>query len=425
MPFRVGQESGRRGWYVYVDRPKTHHARRGGKTVRRKAGETREEALRNALRIEAGLVQQWAADEALNPFQAALRASRELGVRLDVALDWELRDQGYKPQERDRLLLGLHDHQDVEAQGLEVWLSREEHTQLEAIKTGVRPWMEWVRERKALEERAASTVVNWETKLRGLAGWYGSDVVGTITRKEANAYKLHMKEKGMSANSISNYLGTFSGFWNWAINSGELRDENPWKGQRKGLPAARKRKPLCPNLLDQACEKADQLEDVRFFFGRYQGLRKEDYCGLRWCDVDLENGLIHLRRYSWKGKKRNLKLREGGERSIPIHSQLLWRIKSYLPEAATRDDQQPIWEEDYKAILECWGATWAKRFKGMYGFGTHDLRSYVVTQMMKCNINPFFLHAITGHRVPGTSDVVLGYVNPTMNEVKEVLELLK
>ena len=99
MSFRVGQESGRRGWYVYVDRPKTHHARRGGKTVRRKAGETREEALRNALRIEAELVQQWAADEPLNPFQAALRASRELGERLDVALDWELRDQGYKPQE--------------------------------------------------------------------------------------------------------------------------------------------------------------------------------------------------------------------------------------------------------------------------------------------------------------------------------------
>ena len=50
-------------------------------------------------------MQQWAADEALNPFQAALRASRELGVRLDVALDWELRDQGYKPQERDRRLV--------------------------------------------------------------------------------------------------------------------------------------------------------------------------------------------------------------------------------------------------------------------------------------------------------------------------------
>ena len=40
------------------------------------------------------LVQQWAAEEPLSPFQAAHRASREIGVRLDEALDWELRDQG-------------------------------------------------------------------------------------------------------------------------------------------------------------------------------------------------------------------------------------------------------------------------------------------------------------------------------------------
>ena len=104
MPFRVGQESGRKGWYVYVDRPKTHRPKRGGKTVRRKAGDSREEAMRNALRIEAELVQQWAADEPLSPFQAALRASRELGLRLDEALDSELRGQGYKQKDRDRRL---------------------------------------------------------------------------------------------------------------------------------------------------------------------------------------------------------------------------------------------------------------------------------------------------------------------------------
>ena len=44
-------------------RPKTHRSRRGGKTVRRKGGDTREEALRNALRIEAELVQQWVTQE--------------------------------------------------------------------------------------------------------------------------------------------------------------------------------------------------------------------------------------------------------------------------------------------------------------------------------------------------------------------------
>ena len=59
------------------------------------------------------MVQQWAADEPLSPFQAALRASRELGLRLDEALDSELRGQGYKQKDRDRLLLGLYDQEHV------------------------------------------------------------------------------------------------------------------------------------------------------------------------------------------------------------------------------------------------------------------------------------------------------------------------
>ena len=100
-------------------------------------------------------MQRWAEDEPLSPFQAALRASSELGVRLDDALDWELRGLGYKPQERDQLLLGLHDRRDVEAQGLEVRLTREEHAQLEGIKTDIRTCMEWVKERRALASRAA------------------------------------------------------------------------------------------------------------------------------------------------------------------------------------------------------------------------------------------------------------------------------
>ena len=184
-----------------------------------------------------------------------------------------------------------------------------------------------------------------------------------MTRKDANAYKLFMANKAMSSNSISNYLGTFSGFWNWGINSGELKTENIWKGQKAGLQKAKKREALSPELLKEAETKADKLKDIRFWFGRYQGLRKEDYCGLRWCDIDMREEVIHLKRYVWKGQHRNLKLKEGGERTIPIHSELLRRIKKYLPEAEGRYDDEPIWKEDYKAKLQCWGATWAETFK--------------------------------------------------------------
>ena len=66
-----------------------------------------------------------------NPFQAARKASSEQGVPLDEALDHELRQQGYKQKEKDRLVLGLFDRKKVEAQGLELCLSREEKAQLE------------------------------------------------------------------------------------------------------------------------------------------------------------------------------------------------------------------------------------------------------------------------------------------------------
>ncbi|WP_136988981.1 tyrosine-type recombinase/integrase [Synechococcus sp. UW140] len=425
MTFRVGQEKGRSGWYVFVTRPKALRSKRGSKTVRKKGGDTREEALKNALRIEAELLQQWAKEADADPFMAAREQSQATGLSLDEALDNTLRAENYKPQERERLLLGLYDKADLEKQGLEATLTRSEEAKLEEVKSDIRPWSEWVKERKALEGLANSTIVNWETKLKGLSEWYGSSVVGTMDRKQASEYKLFLAQKGMKPNSISNYLGTFSGFWNYAITKGELTTENIWKGQKKNLPKAKKRQALDPQLLEAAETKAEQLEDIRFWFGRYQGLRKEDYCGLRWCDLDMNAGVMHLERYEWNGQMRNLKLKEGGERTIPIHSKLIQKIRLMLPTALIRNDNEPIWPKDYKSKLEAWGVTWAETFKYRYGFGSHDLRSYVVTQMMLQNINPYYLHAITGHTVPGTSKVVLGYVAPTLDQVREVLELLE
>ena len=47
------------------------------------------------------------------------------------------------------------------------------------------------------------------------------------------------------------------------------------------------------------------------------------------------------------------------------------------------------------------------------------------TQMLKQNINPYFLKEITGHTVPGLGKVVAGYTAPTIEEVREVLEKLQ
>ena len=180
MSFRIGQEKGRSGFYVYVSKPRHLRKKKGSNTVGKKAGATHEEALRNALRIEAEVLKQW--DEEANPFAAAQATSRSQGIPLDQALDEELREQGYRLAERDRIVAGLYDEEELARQGLSKRLTKKEHAQIEEIQSDIRPWQQWVSERRSLEDRAASTVVNWETKLKGLAEWYGSAVVGTITR---------------------------------------------------------------------------------------------------------------------------------------------------------------------------------------------------------------------------------------------------
>ena len=139
--------------------------------------------------------------------------------------------------------------------------------------------------------------------------------------------------------------------------------------------------------------------------------------------MDMETNVIHLKRYTWEGKVRPLKMKNGGEREVPIHSKLVELIHTFLPMAVQRNDEEPIWPKDYTAKLHGWGARYSESFSYHYGFGIHDLRALVVTRMMKRNINPFFLQYITGHKVTG-NNVISGYVQPTLEEVREVLELL-
>ena len=64
--------------------------------------------VKNTLRIEATLMESWAAAELnRNPLQVAKKAAREQGVPLEEALDHELKERGYKQKEKDRLVLGL------------------------------------------------------------------------------------------------------------------------------------------------------------------------------------------------------------------------------------------------------------------------------------------------------------------------------
>ncbi|MDB4346332.1 site-specific integrase [bacterium] len=428
MASRIIEINNRSGFYLEVDKPLwLRQLKGGGNSVKRKCGDTRQEAKRNALKIESQILEEWNELQEHHPLKQATAFVDAQGDDLPDAVSELMRSAGVSLAVRNQVLLALEATPDqLKQQGLAVDLDKQTAALVEGLRSGVDTWQEWIRIRK-IEERstAASTVANWETKFRGLSEWLGTHQVGSITREQAHDFKLFMLDKkGYTDGTCRGCISCYSGFWNWAIRSGKIKTENVWEGLKKGLSTTSNRKPLEADVLSIAEAKADQLEDIRFWFGRYQGLRKEDYCGLRWCDIDIENKVFHIRRYVWQGKKRNLKLKEGGERTVPLHSKLISKLNAYLPEAAINMSDAPIWSDDYRPSIEGWGSRFSERFTDRYAFGTHDLRSYVVTQMLKKNINPYFLKEITGHSVPGLGKVVAGYVKPTLEEVREVLELL-
>ena len=65
----------------------------------------------------------------------------------------------------------------------------------------------------------------------------------------------------------------------------------------KSLKRDIEKKPLDKAKLLEAEAKADAKQDMHFGFGRYRGLGEEDYCGLKWCDLGLNEGVLHWNKY--------------------------------------------------------------------------------------------------------------------------------
>ena len=118
-------------------------------------------------------------------------------------------------------------------------------------------------------------------------------------------------------------------------------------------------------------QRQTQSKTSLWFCG-YRGLGKEDYCGLRWCDLDLDKGVLHWNKYQWtapdgKVQKPDLKLKKKGERNISIQSDVMRRLKEWMPEAATNSSKDPIWADDYRATIEDCGSRFAEHFKSRNG----------------------------------------------------------
>ncbi len=426
---RVFQRAGRSGWYLGVSVPKSIRKKLGRNEVHKKVGNTHKEALINKSKVEAEIQRYFGVE--LN----------QLSLVDEVAAMYES-DPNYKgiksiaeiPAEEKQLLKDIY-QVDYDLPGNP---TTPEEAALWKALDGQTTWQQWINRRVMTENISKATIRNWESRLKMISEWKGSDYLTDLTKTDALNFKDYALRKGHIGSSVKNIIGCLSGFWNWGKDNGIIK-ENIWEGLKKRLPDPAPRKLPDRSILISATEKAATItpnrkeKDYAFLITRYTGCRNGAANGLRHCDIDLENKTISF--VNWEkvvtynklrgGKRRENQVRRlktaKDERTVPMSTKLYKAIKD-IPLNKGSDD--PIWPRRYKASDDSWGHHHSNEYSKKYGVRAHDLRSFAVTKLTLEGVTPFIIYEITRHSIPGISDVVKIYTRPTIEEVRQAMELI-
>lgn len=391
------QRKGRSGWYLCIATPRKLWGRFGGSVIR-KVGKTHREALQNRAKVEYEVDQL---------FRAEL-GQLDLASSYAAKLDTPLKDLD---QDTKELLI------DVATQ-----VDKADESQLESLHramNGEESWEVWIQRRELQEQRRKSTVGIWRTRLKKLSTWAKRQHLQGLTKQDAVLYKDHLLMSGMQPSSVRSELGTLGSFWTWAKLHGQV-SQNIFEGLKRGLPDSEKVDLPSPDVFAAALAKAIKGKDYRFLIMWHTGCRSSEANGLRHCDIDLKKGLIHFRHWKKGNMSRYLKGKKKDERSVPISVGL----REQLKELELNESDDPIWPNAFKPSDESWGAGWSGSFRKKFGCGSHDLRRRALTKFALGNLSPYIVFEITRHKVQGSSAVVSQYVRPTVEEVREAMELL-
>ena len=426
---RVFQRAGRSGWYLGVSVPKSLRKKLGKNEVHKKVGNTHAEARINKSRVEA---------EIQRSFGVELKS---LSLVEEVTAMYE-NDPNYKgiksiaeiPAKEKEMLRNAH----VIDYDLAGNPTTPQEAALWQALDGQTTYHQWINRRLMTENIAKATMRQWESKFRELAEYKGTDYLADLTKSDALKFKDFLLRKGLAHSSVKNTIGCLSGFWNWGEEN-QIIKENIWKGLKKRLQGAAPRVLPDRSVLIAATEKAAtttpqrKQKDYAFLITRYTGCRTGAANGLRHCDIDLEHKTITFA--NWEkvvtyqklrgGKRRenqNRRLKtDKDERTIPISTALYELIKD-MPLIKGSDD--PIWATRYKATDDSWGHDHSNKYRQKYGVKAHDLRAFAITKLNLEGVTPFIIYEITRHSIPGMSDVLKVYTRPSIDELRDAMELI-
>lgn len=197
-------------------------------------------------------------------------------------------------------------------------------------------------------------------------------------------------------------------------------------------PPRVRRRPRPTLTADQAAQLLDALSGDRllplYATALYTGMRQSEILGLRWEDVDLERGVIHLRQVAqWIGRERITKPpKSGAGRSIAMAPDLIPILRAHRRQQAAERLQAGEFYQDHGLVfcqpdgrpLRPWDV-WSKLRRTLDRTGLprvtfHDLRHTTATLLLQAGVHPKVVAEMLGHSTIRLTLDTYSHVLPTM-----------
>lgn len=219
-----------------------------------------------------------------------------------------------------------------------------------------------------------------------------------LAQNAVNAEAVHSSPK-----TVRNAYGLFSA---------ALADEMPDTILHIRLPQKEKSQIKIPTedevkKLLAAAEGTDMKIPV--LLGACCGMRRSEIAALTWEDIDLDKGLIYIRKAIVRGD--DGEYHEKGTKTIAGTRTI--KLFSYVVDALT-EAKENGWGKDGRitpdpaAITSRW--RWVLRHAKVPNYRFHDLRHYLISVMLSLNIPKKYIADYVGHETENMIDNVYGHI---------------
>ena len=267
----------------------------------------------------------------------------------------------------------------------------------------------------------------------------GQKKVCKLDKNAVTAFAMSLTEHGgkdgrpLSCKTVSDIMSIFRHTWEFGRKNGypcsdigEITIAGGRKRKIKTLPES------AVKIIEKEMQQRGSNIAMCIVLTLFTGLRIGELCGLRWEDIDFDNGILHVRRTI----ERIADLSSVTKRKTKII------ISAPKTETSVRDIPLPVFLLDYLSMFRCTGEcyllTGSKSFiepnrcykrykrylaeKGLGDYTFHALRHTFATRCVESGFDTKSLSELLGHSNVRTT--LSFYVHPTMEMKRRQMMLL-